>query len=265
MKWLGHEINKDGIKLNNGWEDSGIIRNKNTNWILRNKSGEKKWRKTIGHKKKQIRDDFVWGIDPENLYQMTRAQYKTDPEKIAIKDLIRLFNEYFLPKRNTYHNRGEFFWTKQTETETPEDFWRRLIEIEKECNFENTTAEELLISKFMTAITNKKLRDKLMKGKKHEMKKTIEMIKQNTYEKNDKNTIPEALISSREKEIEEKPIQRMDKFNCRPRKKFKNNRLCRFCNAPNWNLTHKCPALDQACKNCGKKGDFARTCRQEKL
>ena len=52
----------------------------------------------------------------------------------------------------------------------------------------------------MTAITDKKLRDKLMKEKKPEMKKTIEMIKQNTYEKkNDKNTIPEALILRREK------------------------------------------------------------------
>ena len=195
---------------------------------------------------------------------MTRAEYKTEPDKIAIKELIRLFNEYFLPKRNTYHNREEFFWTKQTEAETPEDFWRRLIEIEKECNFESITAEELLISKFMTAITDKKLRDKLMKEKNSEMKKTIEMIKQNTYEKkNNKNTIPEVLISNREKEIKEEPIQRKDKFNTRPRNKPNNNRPCRFCNAPNWNQSHKCPALDQTCNNCGKKGHFARACRQK--
>ena len=45
------------------------------------------------------------------------------------------------------------------------------------------------------------------------------MIKQNTYEKkNDKNKIPGALTSSREKEVKEEPIQRMDKFNSRPRK-----------------------------------------------
>ena len=50
-----------------------------------------------------------------------------------------------------------------------------------------------------------------MKEKKPEMKKTFEMIKQNTYKKkNNKNTLPEALISNREKEIKEKPIQRMD-------------------------------------------------------
>ena len=111
------------------------------------------------------------GYGPEALYQMTSAEYKTEPDKIAKKELIRLFNEYFLPKRNTYHNRGEFFWTKQTEAETPEDFWRRLIEIERECNFESIAAEELLISKFMTPITDKKLRDKLMKEKKPKMKK----------------------------------------------------------------------------------------------
>ena len=40
-----------------------------------------------------------------------------------------------MPKRNTYQNRGDFFWAKQTEDETPEEFWRRLIEIKKECNF----------------------------------------------------------------------------------------------------------------------------------
>ena len=105
-----------------------------------------------------------------------------------------------MPKRNTYHNRGDFFWSKQTEEETPEDFWRRLIEIEKECNFNTISAEELLISKYMTAITDKKLRDKIMKEKTLELKKIIELIKQNTYEKkNKKNTIPEALISTKEK------------------------------------------------------------------
>ena len=53
-----------------------------------------------------------------------------------------------------------------------------------------------------------------MKEKTLEMKKTIEMIKQNTYEKkNKKNTIPEVLITTKEKQIiKEEPIQRMEKF-----------------------------------------------------
>ena len=51
----------------------------------------------------------------------------------------------------------------------------------------------------MKAITDKKLRDKIMKEKTLEMKKIMELIKQNTYEKkNKKNTIREALISTKE-------------------------------------------------------------------
>ena len=82
-------------------------------------------------KETNIQEDFIWGVGPEALYQITRAEYKTEPDSIKIKDLIRLYTEHYLPKRNTYHNRGDFVWAKQSENQTPEEFWRRLIEIEK--------------------------------------------------------------------------------------------------------------------------------------
>ena len=48
-------------------------------------------------------------------------------------------------------------------------------------------------------------------------RKAIELLKQNTYErKNKKNTIPEALISAKERQKKE-PIQRMEKFGARPK------------------------------------------------
>ena len=107
-------------------------------------------------KEQIIQEDFLLGVGPEALYQITRAEYKTEPDSTKVKDLIRLFTEFYMPKRNTYQIRGDFFWAKQTEEETPEEFWRRLVEIEKESNFNTISAEELLISKYMTAITDKK-------------------------------------------------------------------------------------------------------------
>ena len=83
------------------------------------------------------------------------SRIKNVPDTKKIKDLIRLFTEYYMPKTNTYHNLGRFFWAKQTEEEIPEEFWRRLYEIEKECNFKTISAEELLISNYRTAITEK--------------------------------------------------------------------------------------------------------------
>ena len=148
-------------------------------------------------------------MGPEAFFQITRAEYKTDPDSIKIKDLIRLYTEYYLSKQQTYRNRGDFFWAKQSEEETRENFWRRLIEIEKECNFGSISAKKLLISKYMTGITDTKLWDKIKKEKTLELKKIIELIKQNTYEKkNKKNKIPEALISSREKQMIKKNLYR---------------------------------------------------------
>ena len=92
-----------------------------------------------------------------------------------------------------------------------------------------------------------------MKKKKLELKKTIEMNKQKTYDrKNRKHTIPEALISNGETEIKDQPIQRMERSDTRPKNKFTNEKPCKFCNARNWNPTHKRPALGKLCNNCGK-------------
>ena len=71
-------------------------------------------------KENELQEDFIWGIGHEVIYQMTRAEYQTKPDK---KDqrFIRLFNTFY-QKETFTTTAGEFIWTKQSETETPEDF-----------------------------------------------------------------------------------------------------------------------------------------------
>ena len=45
-------------------------------------------------KEQIIQEDFLWGVGPEALYQLTRAEYKTEPDSIKVKDSIRLFQPY---------------------------------------------------------------------------------------------------------------------------------------------------------------------------
>ena len=87
-----------------------------------------------------IQEDFILG--PEALYQTTRAEYKTEPDSIKMKDLIRLFSECYIPKQKTYHNRGDFFGAKQTKEETDKEFWRRLVEIEKRKEFQHNVSRK---------------------------------------------------------------------------------------------------------------------------
>ena len=66
-----------------------------------------------------------------------------------------------MPKRNTYHCRGDFFWAKQEDNETPEDESRKLVSLERNCEFKDIKQKDLLISKFITNVTDKKLRENL--------------------------------------------------------------------------------------------------------
>ena len=75
-------------------------------------------------KETTVQEEFTWGVGPEAFYLITRAEHKTEPDSIK-KDLIRLYTEHYLPKRNIYHNRGgchNFFWAKASENETREEF-----------------------------------------------------------------------------------------------------------------------------------------------
>ena len=48
-------------------------------------------------KEQEIQEAFIWGVGPEALFQITRAEYKTNPDSIKTKDLIRLNTKYYLP------------------------------------------------------------------------------------------------------------------------------------------------------------------------
>ena len=123
---------------------SAIRKEEKQNGHYRTDTGSRDDTNRLSRKRSRNPRRLYMGNQPRSsIPNDTRAGFKTEPDRIAVKDLIRLFTEFFLPKRNTYHNRGEFFWTKQIESETLKDFWQRLIEIVKECAFERRTAEDL--------------------------------------------------------------------------------------------------------------------------
>ena len=53
---------------------------------------------------------------------------------------------------------------KQDDNETLDEYWKRLVNIERKCDFNNITAEEIITYNFAATIKNKKARDKSIKG-----------------------------------------------------------------------------------------------------
>ena len=63
----------------------------------------------IGWTKKEatIQEGLIWEVGPEALYQITRAEYKTEPDSIKFKDLIRLNTEHTTSQNEIHTATGE--------------------------------------------------------------------------------------------------------------------------------------------------------------
>ena len=115
-----------------------------------------------------------------------------------------------MPKRNTYHSCGVFFCTKQEENETPEEHWKKLVSLEKNCEFKDIKQEDLLVSKFITSITDKSLQEKPIREKTPNRETTMDLGTQDRFGKDKQSTISTELV--KDKEIKQEPIQKIQKI-----------------------------------------------------
>ena len=83
---------------------------------------------------------------------MTKTVREREPSSLPLHKLYTLFRLHFTPERNVHHSRADFFDLKREDGETAADVWKRILEVEKNCEFETITAAELLASKFLSLI-----------------------------------------------------------------------------------------------------------------
>ena len=95
---------------------------------------------------------------PSAVKIITKGEFNTYPDTIKNDKLIQLFRENYMPKRKTYDSRGDFFWAKQEDNETPEEHCKKLITLKK-LRLQKHKTERPPHSTFITSITDKKLRE----------------------------------------------------------------------------------------------------------
>ena len=80
------------------------------------------------------------------------------------------------PKAKHEIMRGQ--WGK--ELKVLEEYWKRLVDIERKCEFNSITPEEIITYKFAATINDKKARDKFIKGP-LKLQMVLEAIEQGNY------------------------------------------------------------------------------------
>ena len=112
----------------------------------------------------EIRDVFIWAIGQSAITEMTKTVREKEPNSLPLYQLYTLFGLHFFPERNKHHSRADFFNLKREPGESAVERWKHILEFEKNCEFEEIKAAELLASKFLS-VTGKKTGDKILKEK----------------------------------------------------------------------------------------------------
>ena len=82
----------------------------------------------------KIKDIFIWALGEAAVTEMTKTIRDNDPNKMSINQLYFLFRLHFIPERNKFHSRAEFFGITRERNETAEDVWTRILQTEKIVN-----------------------------------------------------------------------------------------------------------------------------------
>ena len=75
-----------------------------------------------------------------------------------------VIQETFPPTRNVFHSRAQFFNIRQENNETLDEYWKRLVDIERKCESNSITPEDIIPYKFAASINDRKARDMFVKG-----------------------------------------------------------------------------------------------------
>ena len=168
---------------------------------------------------------------------------------------MRLFKKTFSPNGNVFHSRAQFFKITQ-DGEILDEYWKRLVDIERKCEFNTITPEDIITYKYAVSINDKKARVKFIKGplKLQLILETIELDNYNSkYGDKQSKTKSQRRNSSESTSEDEKvgytkPATKK-KATFTGKKKI-TERNCHFCGKANWTPQHTCPGRKAKCNNC---------------
>ena len=213
----------------------------------------------IGEEGLEIFNNFVWAEE-------------SDKDKIA--NVLKMFKDYCMPRKNTLIERYLFWERKQTEGESLDQFVNDLKTRAKNCEYNDQT-NYMIRDRIIFGIHDERLRERLLRESDNPtLEKVVDMCRAAEASKKQLKTIKgEAQVDA----ITKKPHIK-DRFpatqtkqkrftppaSSRPMQKFTKEKTfdCNKCG--NNHKPNSCPAYGKQCRLCKKPNHFAKQCFTKK-
>ena len=60
-----------------------------------------------------IKDDVIWALGSKAKHEIMRGQWVRELKDVNLQELLKLFKKTFIPARNVFHSRAQFFNVKR--------------------------------------------------------------------------------------------------------------------------------------------------------
>lgn len=206
------------------------------------------------------------GEEALEIYNTLIIQH-ADPEDKKLSEVLRAFEAYCAPRKNTVFERHQFWAHRFDEGAGIDKFVTELRQRARNCEFKET--EDLMIrDKIVFSVTDSRLREKLLSTTDLDLTKAIDICRakeitsaQAKVMSNGANTTYiHAIEKSARKAKPSQPARAQ--LNKQPSRSHDDQINCGKCGK-----SHKprsCPAIGAECRKCGKRNHFAAVCKAGK-
>ena len=190
-----------------------------------------------------------------------------DADKNKLMPVLDKFDEYFVPKRNVIHERAQFHRCSQKESESVDEYVRRLYEAAQYADFpdkDNTIRDRLVLGLVDSEISEKlQLEDDLTLEKAISIAKRDDSVKRQLKEQRNVDAVTKG---GKEKGGQGRQRYRNsggEKQRVRQQKqKTGQSFLCNYCGTEH--PPRRCPAYGKRCDYCKGKNHHERVCYHKK-
>ena len=162
--------------------------------------------------------------------------------------VVKKFEGYCNPKRNTTYERHIFFSTSQAEGESIEAYVTNLKTKAQTCGFEHLR-DGLIRDRLILGIQNNRLRERLLREEDLSLEKAVQLCKAAECAERQVSVMQDSAAAASVMTIQHKQGQRRER----------NRRNCGYCGEIH--ERRKCPAYGKTCSKCGRRNHISTVCR----